>query len=395
MTNRKPMTALFLLKRIDCDNGVTTYCETVMQGVKDAGDRVIVVTGPISVTPATQERLDAMKNAAVEWLLLPTIGRQATLWQSFKIILEIIRRQNVDVLCPQGFSMLPLSKLLSLSTGKPIVANFHGGAASHVGKEGSLKEKLYYASVSKLCGAKKFISMSRETSQFMLKICGINPARMVTIPYGVDVQYFRPPSTRERDDVRSKYNIKENSLVCVLPGWVSVDKGHNLVVDAVRMLRQTHPEISVICLFAGATERGAEIMERSLKDEQDREAFRFLGFVGREQLRQVYWAADIVLLPSLIEGFAIAVAEAMACGCVAIRTPAGGCSDQIIDGVTGFVVPFMDSPAIAIKLAALNDPVQRLAMREAARAHVLENFSKEGMVAKTIDVFRSSYANSW
>jgi glycosyltransferase involved in cell wall biosynthesis len=159
-------------------------------------------------------------------------------------------------------------------------------------------------------------------------------------------------------------------------------------------LRRSHPEISIVCLFAGSTEHGAEIMERSLKDAQDRVAFRFLGFVGREQLRQAYWAADIVILPSLIEGFPIAIAEAMACGCIAIRTPAGGCSDQIVDGVTGFVVPFMDSPAIALKIAILNDPGRRRAMREATRAHVLENFSKEGMIAKTVDVFRSSYSNS-
>jgi glycosyltransferase involved in cell wall biosynthesis len=394
MTNRKPMTALFLLKRLDCDNGVTSYCETIMQGVKEAGDRVIVVTGPISVTPATQQRLDAMKNAAVEWLLLPSIGRQASIWQSFKIILEIIKRQNVDVLCPQGFKMLPLSKLLSLRTSTPIVANFHGGAASHVGKEGSLKEKLYYASVPKLFGAKKFISMSRETSQFMMNICGINPARMVTIPYGVDVKYFRLPSASERHDARAKYDLKENSLVCVLPGWVSIDKGHNLVVDAVRSLRQTHPEIPINCLFAGSTERGAEIVERSHKDQQDRETFRFLGFVGREQLRQAYWAADIVLLPSLIEGFAIAVAEAMACGCIAIRTPAGGCADQIIDGVTGFVVPFRDAAAIAVKISALNDWERRLEMRESARQHVLANFNKDDMVSHTIDIYRMSFGGT-
>ena len=389
-TSSSSMTVLFLLTRVDCDNGVTSYCETIMQGIKESGDRVVLVTGPVSATPATQRRLDAMEHAADYWLMLPTIDRLTSVFQSFRNIAAAMRLWNIDVICPQGFTMLPLSKLLSLWTGKPVVANFHGGSASHVGKEGSLKEKVTYASVVRLFCAKTFISMSRETSTFMIEVCGIKRSRIVTIPYGVDVDYFRLPSTNERDEVRQMFEIKKNSLVCVLPGWVSVDKGHNLVVDAVRSLRQSHPELPVTCLFAGSTEQGAEIMERSLKNQQDRETFRYLGFVDRERLRQVYWAADIVLLPSLIEGFAIAIAEAMSCGCIAIRTPAGGCADQVVNGVTGFVVPFRDSSAIAEKIVAVSEPTRRLSMRNASRAHVLKNFDREKMVSRTIKVFRGS-----
>jgi glycosyltransferase involved in cell wall biosynthesis len=155
-------------------------------------------------------------------------------------------------------------------------------------------------------------------------------------------------------------------------------------------LRRNRPEISIVCLFAGSTADGSEILAQALEDGQDHEAFRFLGFVGGDVLRQAYWASDIVLLPSLIEGFPIAIAEAMACGCVAIRTPAGGCRDQIIDGVTGFVVPFHDSLAIADKLTVLNDAERLQTMRVSARAHAVANFSEDDMIARTLGAYRAA-----
>ncbi len=392
--SNKPMTALLLLKRMDCDNGVTSYCETIMQGIKDAGDRVVMVTGPIAVTPATQKRLDNMQRLADEWLKIPNIGKPAAVFQSCRVILEVIRRQNVDVIYSQGFSTLPLAKLLSLRSGKPIISCFHGGAASHRGKEGSFKERAYYQSSATLFSAKQFISFSHETTRFLIKVCGIKPSSIVRIPHGIDIQYFRPPAELERTEIRTAFDIPEHSLVCVLPGWVSEDKGHRLVVEAVRSLRQSNPEIGIVCLFAGSTEQGAAIMEDALIDESDLRAFRFLGFLSKQQIREAFWAADIVLLPSLIEGFAIAIAEAMACGCIPIRTPAAGCADQVIDNVTGFVIPFKDSSALANKIRLLDDPEKRHAMRQAAQAHAVAHFDKDQMIARTIEVFRNSDATA-
>jgi len=388
--HNKPITVLFLFGRLDSDNGITSYCETIMRGLKGAGDRVVVVTGPISVTPASQHRLDNLMEFADELLVLPSIGRFKLLLQSLKFTLAITRRQHVDVIAPQGFKMLPLAKLLTFCSGKPAVVVFHGGAASHVGKEGSLKEKLYYYLTTKLFAAKKFIAMSYETSQFMIDTCGIAPERIVSVPNGVNLAHFRPPTAAERHIARASFNIPQSGLVCVLSARVSSDKGHNLVVQAVRHLRLNRPDISVVCLFAGSTAHGPEIVAQALQDEKDRESFHFLGFVSGDVLRQAYWASDIVLLPSQIEGFGIAVVEGMACGCVAIRTPAAGCKDQIIDGVTGFVVPFNDSLAIADKILVLNDAERLRTMRVSARAHAVANFSEDDMIARTLGAYRAA-----
>ena len=145
----------------------------------------------------------------------------------------------------------------------------------------------------------------------------------------------------------------------------------------------------MVCLFAGAGDQGSEIQAYAKKDGNDPEAFRFLGFLGLEPLRDVYWAADLALMPSRFESYGLVMAEAMSCGCVPIRTPSGGWQDQIIDGDNGFLIPFNDPQALADRIAELSDPDLLARMREKAINYARENFSQEKMIASTSDLYRS------
>jgi glycosyltransferase involved in cell wall biosynthesis len=163
-----------------------------------------------------------------------------------------------------------------------------------------------------------------------------------------------------------------------------------VAIDAVRMLRKSKPELKVVCLFpGGAGYDGPEIEGNALKDEADAAAFRFLGFRYGGALRECYWAADIVLLPSRFEGFGLVIPEAMSCGCVPVRTPGGGARDQIVDGVNGYLVPFNDPHALADRIDTLSIPPARAAMRETAMAYAEEHFDQEKMVSTTADLYQA------
>jgi glycosyltransferase involved in cell wall biosynthesis len=64
--------------------------------------------------------------------------------------------------------------------------------------------------------------------------------------------------------------------------------------------------------------------------------------------------SDVLVLPSLSEGFGLVVTEALACGLPVIVTPNVGASDLVGDGQEGFVVPVCSAEAIADRLNALN-----------------------------------------
>jgi glycosyltransferase involved in cell wall biosynthesis len=90
---------------------------------------------------------------------------------------------------------------------------------------------------------------------------------------------------------------------------------------------------------------------------------RFIGFVNQSQLPAVYTSADVMVLPSEFEPFAVVVNEAMCCGCAVIASDAVGSARDLIAPVQpGFVYPRCDISQLAAILkrhlpnrAALNE----------------------------------------
>jgi glycosyltransferase involved in cell wall biosynthesis len=84
-------------------------------------------------------------------------------------------------------------------------------------------------------------------------------------------------------------------------------------------------------------------------------------------------ASDVLVLPSIEDGFGLVMAEAMACGCAIISSTNTGGSDLYTDGVEGYIVPIRDPKALADRLQQLVEDRDLLArMRRAAKAKVAQ-----------------------
>jgi glycosyltransferase involved in cell wall biosynthesis len=115
---------------------------------------------------------------------------------------------------------------------------------------------------------------------------------------------------------------------------------------------------------------------------------RFLGFLGRERLRQLYQDAEIFVFPSIRENFPMVLLEAMEAGCAVITTDAEGCAEVV--GDAGIVVAAGSSPAVREALKALMaDPARRRELGERARRRV-ELFRWERLGELYRQVFRRS-----
>ncbi|MEA2092654.1 MAG: glycosyltransferase family 4 protein, partial [Patescibacteria group bacterium] len=95
-------------------------------------------------------------------------------------------------------------------------------------------------------------------------------------------------------------------------------------------------------------------------------------------------SADIFIMPSLWEGFSIALLEAMASEKIIITTPVGGNTEAVEDNKTGFIVKPKDSKALAEKIDyVLSLPEEeKKRITENARKSVEERFSVEKMVGE-------------
>jgi glycosyltransferase involved in cell wall biosynthesis len=113
---------------------------------------------------------------------------------------------------------------------------------------------------------------------------------------------------------------------------------------------------------------------------------RFLGL--HEDVEGVLAAADVLVHPSLEEGFSNAILEAMGASLPVIATRVGGNPEAVEDGVTGLLVPPRDSPALArATIGVLADPARASALGAAGRRRVEQEFTLSRMVARYEQVY--------
>ncbi|MBN1558251.1 MAG: glycosyltransferase family 4 protein [Lentisphaerae bacterium] len=115
------------------------------------------------------------------------------------------------------------------------------------------------------------------------------------------------------------------------------------------------------------------------------------GFVDGPARDALLQRADVLLYPSLcLESFGLAVLEAMAAGCTAVVSAAGGQAERIADGRTGLTVPPGDPAALAERIASLADDRDRLAALQTAARAAARAASWEAMV----DAYEALYARA-
>jgi len=179
---------------------------------------------------------------------------------------------------------------------------------------------------------------------------GIPAERLHVIPYGADPDRFTPAVEPQAGD---------QPFRVLFVGQIGERKGMSYLLDAYAAFRKPDTELHLVGNFVG----GSEVYERY------RGLYRHTAHVPQAQLPELFRAADVFVLPSLVEGMPMVVVEAMACGVPVIVTPHGP-ADVVRDGVDGYVVPVCDSEAILDRLERMYaDRRQLTQMGRAAREH--------------------------
>ncbi|MEM3407788.1 MAG: glycosyltransferase family 4 protein [Nitrososphaerota archaeon] len=225
------------------------------------------------------------------------------------------------------------------------------------------------------------IAISKETYNDLNSVFGIPVNKIKLIYNGVDNNYFRPPTCEEKKRAREIFNLSDDDKVVCLIGRLSVVKGHDILIKSAVILKREN--IRPRFLLAGTGD--FNYVKGLLKNFDIEDQFIFTGFTDS---RNVLWASDILVLPSRKEGFPLVIVEAMLCGVVPIRTPAAGAYDQIDDGINGFIIPFEDSEALAIRIKTLlEDKELREIMAKNAIEKAKKVFTAEKMVESYINIY--------
>jgi glycosyltransferase involved in cell wall biosynthesis len=204
---------------------------------------------------------------------------------------------------------------------------------------------------------------------------GVAPEKMFVNPLGVDLSFFNPPAGDDRGD---------GVFRVIQVGGVIARKGVQYLIRAFSELKLPNSEL----IFVGTGYENSPI--RPVLNRYAADNIKFLGVISRAELPVCYGQSSVFVLPSIADGFAAVVTEAMACGIPAIVTENVGSGDLIREGETGFVIPIRDVEALKESLLLLYRDRERCReMGRAARRSVEAGNSWDDHSARVLEYYRS------
>ena len=230
----------------------------------------------------------------------------------------------------------------------------------------------------------RLIAKSDAIADFYKTVVRIPPRKVATIRNGIDLSLYG--NGVDRSAVRASIGVPQDVMLVGAIGRLSPEKGHEVLVEALGMLRDERSNIHAA--IAGEGPSGWELDEQVRANGTGR-VVHLLGH--RSDVPALLAAADMFALPSHREGLPLALLEAMASGLPVIATDVGGCREVIENGRNGILISpgSPEQMARAIKRLALDEGLRR-ALGYAARRTIEQRFSIDRMVRQVEELYLCS-----
>jgi sugar transferase (PEP-CTERM/EpsH1 system associated) len=245
----------------------------------------------------------------------------------------------------------------------------------------------------------KYVSVSRDLALWLREKIGVSEQKIVHIYNGVDVDRFCPAG-RERLPLPVIDFAPPHTVVIGSVGRLAEVKDPLTLVRAFLHLRDVVPDgrnIFRLVLVGDGPQRGA--VEVLLKSANAADSCWLAG--DRDDVPSLLRGFDVFVLPSLAEGIANTILEAMASALPIVATRVGGTPELVIEGVTGMMVPAADPMNMAEAIHTyIRNPGLRRQHGDAGRERIEREFNVKDMTRRYQTVYdallnqRESYRSS-
>ena len=253
---------------------------------------------------------------------------------------------------------------LAAAGSRPLVISLHGSDVYVAEKFAAAR----FVARQVFRRARAVTACSRDLAERAVRL-GADAARVEVVPYGVDVERFRPDAA-SRAKRRKQLQLTAEAVLVVAAGRLVRKKGFEYLIDAIA---QTPASSPLVLALAGEGDLRAELESR-IAARGSGGRVHLLGNQTHDEVAGWLAAADIVAVPSVrddsgnVDGLPNVVLEALASGTPLVTTMAGGIGAVVESGKTALVVPERDPAALAQAIAALAaDPEQRSRIGRSAR----------------------------
>jgi len=284
-----------------------------------------------------------------------------------------------------GKVIMPLGYILSRIIGKKCICWAHGDdflVRSHY----SLKT-FYLKSVDQI------ILSCNKMKDLIRKINHLDDDRLKIVPRGL---YFPDYVIKKsREDIRNELKIRSNDFVIVNVGRHAPRKNLQIVIKAMRKIKEISPELGIKCFLIGegSEDQNLRNLTKRLKLEDE---VLFVGSVNDATKNKYLKASDIFVMPSIaskstIEGFGIVFLEANFFKTPVIGSTSGGIVEAIDHNKSGLLIKPNDLDELVKGILYFYDhEEERKIMGEYGYNRVVNNYNWELIINKYIKLFKET-----
>ena len=349
---------------LDSNEGGRVYDYEVLRGLAALGAQLSI---PV---PLGTQAFDVPG-----WQVIPTGQHRRTYfeynWIFYRATRGAWRTQGWDIYRVHAPTLAPLGLAMKRLSRRPLSGHYH-----HIEPDRRVTSLLtrlalpHYDTVTVL---------SQFTLGQLVQQYGLDPGRAVITPPGVGAHY-QPQLPNEV--LRRKYAVE--GKICLLTiGVLTARKNLLFLLRVFAEARRQRHDLVLVIGGAGpqAQELAAAAQALGIADD-----VRFTGYMQEDEKVALLNSADLFLFPSLLEGFGMAPAEAMACECPVISSNAGSLPEVVGDAGI-LLAPSDEAGWVEQILRVADDPILRGELGARGRARVRSLFAWERTAQLTLQAY--------
>jgi glycosyltransferase involved in cell wall biosynthesis len=299
---------------------------------------------------------------------------------------DLIKRERVTLVHARSRAPAFSALWAAYTNHTPFVATYHG-----VYNAKSALKRWYNAVMTR---GDMVIANSEFTRNHVIAEHGVDPAKVVAIPRGIDLKRFTPGliTPARLGALRKAWLLEPDSrgVVILLAGRLTRWKGQSLIVEAASLLKSRGLNRFVV-VMAGDDQGRAGYRAELERDIEARGVGPQVRIVGHcDDMPAAYALCDLAIAPSLEpEAFGRTAVEPQVMGRAVIAADHGAARETVVHGETGWLISPGDAVAWAdaLQTAIEAGAGRRAAMGEAGRLRARRLYSVEAMCEATLAVY--------
>ena len=363
----------------------------LMERLRQEGYEVHVACSPGPRAPALDREGYRMHAVPIARRLL-ALSHFKALWMLF----ALMRKERFDVVHAHTPAAAALARIAAKLARVPhIFYTAHGFYFHDRMQPAPYRLILWVERWLGRCCTDQLFSQSREDVQTALRERIVLPERVHWIGNGVETQCF--VQARADEALRRELGIQSDEKVIGFIGRLVREKGVVELMQALAQVRRVLPQTKLLvigeALQSDRDSRAKTDIARLIRSLELKDAIVFTGH--RDDIPQLLKCMHIFALPSHREGMPRSILEAMAAGLPVVVTDIRGCREEVVDGLTGRLVPVGDAAALGrALLELLQDPAKARRMGQEGQRRAIEQFDERLALDRQMHVYHQQMQRS-